>query len=583
MYSISGYPMLASTTTTLMLSVIFILLSNQSGKRYMQFWGVSWFTSSVIFIIDFCSLSDYLPELPYVMLRQLLALFNAYLFLLGTYHFFQKKMPGYFHVSALVSGVIIMTYPLIPEIYSIAFIPNIILCSSMIIVSGCMFISMSWTQQLPEKILASFLIITWSIYINHFGFALKNSSLATVTYYIGLLIINLLIMTLIIIYFKKLRFTDERNSLRFRLLVENSSDSMFLYDYKQQAFEYISPEISKLINLSDKQLYNMPDRFFDYVNVEEKNKSIVNIFSQPVSSPGNGVLCLYKNGEIEKWAEMHYIPIRDNTGMVSAVEGILRDITERKKMEEQVKLVEDEKKEFLENISHEIKTPVTLIKGYTESMLDKLIPKESTDTYLRIINSKAMMLTTLLDDLLQLTHFTSQSMEYKFYEQSAAEMFKDLIKQAELHIISSGHKVESNINISPDAVIIADQYRMQQVISNIINNAIRHTPQGGLIRITCMSYFNEELLSLHEDDYNIPKGEITFSVSDTGDGIPEKDIPHIFERNFSGGNRIKKRAEKTGLGLYISKQIVTQHSGNMFACNNSDGGAEISFSVPYYS
>ena len=76
-----------------------------------------------------------------------------------------------------------------------------------------------------------------------------------------------------------------------------------------------------------------------------KAKNIINIFSRPVSVPGNGVLCLYKNGEIEKWSEIHYIPIKDSTGTVSAVEGILRDITERKKMEEQVKLNENENKD----------------------------------------------------------------------------------------------------------------------------------------------------------------------------------------------------------------------------------------------
>ena len=162
-------------------------------------------------------------------------------------------------------------------------------------------------------------------------------------------------------------------------------------------------------------------------------------------------------------------------------------------------------------------------------------------------------------------------------------MFSDLIKQSEFHIISSNHIAKIDINISPDAIIIADQYRMQQVILNIINNAIRHTPLKGTITVICRSYFNEELLSIHKDDYNIPKGEIVFSVSDTGDGIPERDLPHIFERNFSGGNRIKKSSEKTGLGLYISKQIITQHSGSMFARNNADGGAEISFTIPYYN
>ena len=84
---------------------------------------------------------------------------------------------------------------------------------------------------------------------------------------------------------------------------------------------------------------------------------------------------LYKNGIVERWSQIHYIPIRDNTGTVSAVEGILRDITEQKRAEESLKEAEEAKKEFLENISHEIKTPITLIQGYTESLLDKVVPR----------------------------------------------------------------------------------------------------------------------------------------------------------------------------------------------------------------
>ena len=96
-------------------------------------------------------------------------------------------------------------------------------------------------------------------------------------------------------------------------------------------------------------------------------------------------------------------------------------------------------------------------------------------------------------------------------------------------------------------------------------------------------------------DYNIPTGELLFTVSDEGDGIPPDDLPHIFERNFSSGRKIKPdmqkkpmlyndnfMASRSGLGLHISKQIITQHSGRMFAKNNQWGGAEISFTLPYY-
>lgn len=597
MYLVTSYPMLASTVTTLMLSVIFLILSHQSEKNFMRLWGICWLIYSGMFFLDFLNFQIQFHHVYYITLRQIATLSGSYLFLLGTYHFFQIKPADWIRWTAVLSGLLIALYPFFNVLYTLAIIPNVIYCSGMLICAGCMFVTYSWTQNLPEKRLASFFIIIWGIFINHFGFTFQDTGLAVATYFIGLFTVNILILILIIIYFKKLRFIDIRQSSRFRLLVENSSDSMFLYDYRRQEFEYVSPTITELIGVTDKQLYRMPDRFFDYVNTVERNKDIVGIFSRPVSSPGNGILCLYKNGIVEKWSEIHYIPIRDNTGTVSAIEGILRDITERKKMEENLKASEQAKKEFLETISHEIKTPITLIQGYTESLLDKVVPVESADTYLKMIRSKAMMLATLVDDLSQVSRFTSQSMEYRFYESPAEEVFTDLLNQAEFHIAQSGHKPVISSNIAKEAILIVDPYRIQQVVSNLINNSIRHTPLGQEIFVSCSTYFKEELLhSIRQKDaHNIPEGDLLFTVSDTGNGIPEKDLPHIFERNFSGGRRINpdsaehlKRAqissdEQSGLGLFISMQIVKQHSGSMAAKNNEHGGAEISFSIPYYS
>ena len=466
-------------------------------------------------------------------------------------------------------------------------IPNIIFSSGLLIYSGCMFIAISWTQKLPEKLIASFLIILWSIFINHFAFSLKNQQLEIFSYFISIFTVNVLILTLIIIYFKKLRFIDTKQHNRFRLLVENSSDSMFLYDYKRQQFEYISPGISSLIGISEEKLYEMPERFFDYVNTPKRYSSVLSIFSRPIKRPNGGILMLYKNGIVERWSQIHYIPIRDNTGTVSAVEGILRDITEQKRAEESLKEAEEAKKEFLENISHEIKTPITLIQGYTESLLDKVVPPESTDTYLKMINSKANVLTTLLSDLAQLSDMSSQTMEYKFYEYNASDIMQELIQQGEFHITASGHTVSAKVNIVPYAVVIIDPQRIQQVISNLISNAIRHTPPGREISLSCVSYPHEEMMHApaSDDDYSIPDGEILVTVSDQGDGIPEKDISHIFERNFSGGRRIQTNPSgkgNSGLGLYISSQIISQHSGRISAKNNPDGGAALSFSLPYY-
>lgn len=587
MHFVPGYSMMAATATTFMLSMIFLLLSGQSKKQYMRFWGIAWLVYSAMFLLDFCHLNWNFVYLGYVMLRQMLALLGSYTFLLGTHHFFQIKCPAVLGFAAIISTISMVLYPASYPVYTLMIIPNIIFSSGLLIYSGCMFIAISWTQKLPEKLIASFLIILWSIFINHFAFSLKNQQLEIVSYYISIFTVNVLILTLIIIYFKKLRFIDTKQHNRFRLLVENSSDSMFLYDYKRQQFEYISPGISSLIGISEEKLYEMPERFFDYVNTPKRYSSVLSIFSRPVKRPDGGILMLYKNGIVERWSQIHYIPIRDNTGTVSAVEGILRDITEQKRAEESLKEAEEAKKEFLENISHEIKTPITLIQGYTESLLDKVVPPESTDTYLKMINSKANVLTTLLSDLAQLSDMSSQTMEYKFYEHNASDIMQDLIQQGEFHIAASGHTVSTEVNIVPYAVVIIDPQRIQQVISNLISNAIRHTPPGREISLSCVSYPHEEMIHApaSDDDYSIPDGEILVTVSDQGDGIPEKDIPHIFERNFSGGRRIQTNTSgkgNSGLGLYISSQIISQHSGRIFAKNNPGGGAALSFSLPYY-
>lgn len=584
MYTISVYSMLAAISSTMMLSIIFLILAHQNKKNYMRLWGISWLMCSLLFSLDFINLSQDLLFSGYIMFRQMIMLLTSYLFLLGTFRFFQIKFYDFISILTVISTCSMVCYPLSDKFIAIALIPNIIVCSGMLIAAGCMFISMSWTQVMPEKIFASSLILIWSIYINHFGFSLKNESLAAAAYVISIITVNLLMIVLIIVYFKKLRFTDSVTSSRYKLLVENSSDSMFLYDYGKQAFEYVSSSIKTLIGVSHIQLYDMPERFFDYIAVDSDEKHLLKIFAAPVARPGSGMLNYYRNNTQRKWVEIHYIPIWDNAHTVTAVEGILRDCTIRKKTEENLKATEEAKKEFLENISHEIKTPVTLIQGYAESILDKVIPEDMSETYLKLINQKAGMLTTLVDDLSQAANYTSQNLQYKFYEQKATDMFTDLLLQSEFQITSAGIKAVIYSDISEHAMLIADAYRIQQVVSNIINNAIRHTPADNEVFISCSTKFNPDLSAaidrLDRAESDFPAGELVFTVSDTGDGIPEAFLPHIFERSFSEKQR--KPNEKSGLGLFISRQIISQHSGNIYACNKKSGGAEITFTLPCY-
>lgn len=580
------YTLLSTVFTTLVFGIVFLFLSNETNKLYLRLWGFCWIVYSIMFCLDFANLQFGFLGNSFLPVRQVLSLMGSLFFLSATYHFFQQKVAKNVYYGAGVSFLTILSSLLSTNLYHLMVIPNVLFCSGLLIISACIFLSHYWTQNFPEKIFASFLIILWAIFLNHFGFSIAHLSLAFYNYFVGVFIVNLIIVFLLIIHFKKTKFIISRQAARFRTLVENATDSMFLYNYKKQAFEYVSPSIQSVIGISSTQLYTRPERFFDHIETSQEDKHVLSLFSKPVISPSKATFCYVVNGTTSRWSEVHYLPIYDNLGTVAAVEGILRDITDRKLIEESLNASETARKELIENISHEVKTPVTLIQGYTESLLNNVVPESSRQNYLQMIYSKTKVLTNLLEDLINVSHFTSQTLEYRFYESNALEYFNKIIDESIVQIENSRHRFQIENSIDPKAIIILDQSRIEQVISNLINNAIRHTPEEGVITIRCITYPDDMTIqSLKEtDSLSIASGQLYFTVSDTGSGIKPEELPFIFNRRFQGTNTPEDTISNkgSGLGLFISMQIIQQHSGKMLAKNNKDGGAEISFILPYY-
>lgn len=580
------YSMMSTTSTTLVFGLVFLFLGRQNGSSlYMIQWGVCWIFYSIMFFLDYSNLTGLYTISLYIPIRQTLTLLSALLFLVGTLDFFLLKSPAFLKWITGISFLTILFSILPYSFFGYILIPNIMYSTILLIWAGYLFISYSWTQNLPEKYIASFLILLWATYSNHFGFSLEYTMIATFNYFIGLFMVNLLIVFLMIIHFKKTRFLMGKREERFRLLVENSSDSMFLYDYAKHTFKYISPTVQKLLGHSTAELYRMPFKFYSNIDAANADK-IRSILTLPITSPSMITFAVLKDSLINKWCEMHYLPIFDSMGTTVAVEGILRDITEIKKTEESLKDSENARKELIENISHELRTPITLIQGYLESMMNNVVPAGSQQLYLKILHSKTLLLNTMLEDLIQISHYTSQTLSYKFYELEAYSYFDSLLSQTEPHVVKSGKHFHSINRLQRNTTIIIDPSRIEQVIMNVINNSIKYTPYGGSITVECWDFINEEVTESkdsNEDLLNIPRGEITISVTDTGEGIPEEDLIHIFERRYQGKNSIQIESSRgSGLGLFISQQIINQHSGRIWAQNSSVGGAQLVFTIPYY-
>ncbi len=239
-------------------------------------------------------------------------------------------------------------------------------------------------------------------------------------------------------------------------------------------------------------------------------------------------------------------------------------LTDAHKAKETAESASQAKSEFLANISHELRTPMHGILGFSDlglTRLDKIDKKEVT-TYFGEIRSSGKRLLTLLDSLLDLSKLEAGKATYTFKKAELSELVSTVLN--ELGILAIQKEVEFEFT-KPDFkdFVIMDDEKIMQVIRNFLSNAIRYTNPKTKVII--------QIREQQED--------VILSVIDRGIGIPEDELEVVFEKFIQSSNT-NTGAGGTGLGLAISKQIIKDHNGEIWAENNPEGGAILSFSIP---
>ncbi|HML36738.1 MAG TPA: PAS domain-containing sensor histidine kinase [Bacillota bacterium] len=289
---------------------------------------------------------------------------------------------------------------------------------------------------------------------------------------------------------------------------------------------------------------------------------------QPADS--STFLIHHKNGT-SFWGEFNSsILYRD--GSPEAVEGIIRDVTRMKSAENQLRSAKQSRDLLLTHISHELKTPITAILGYVNALNDGTISSaKERDDAMSLVASKAMLLEHLINDLFQLSKLESNQFSFNFMHLSALELSRQLIDQNLLDIKSAG--IDPAIELDSPALtekyIIADPKRIGQVFSNIAFNALKYTEPKGKIKLK----FGTD----HSFEHYV------VSVSDSGIGIPPDDLPFVFDRFFKAHSPVRPGMEVgSGLGLTISKEIISAHGGTISAKSNLGKGSTFTFTIPIY-
>lgn len=334
--------------------------------------------------------------------------------------------------------------------------------------------------------------------------------------------------------FQEILKTQEMQQDRLSTLIENMGSGLILIDHRG----YVS-----LINKSYKEIFNirtseyLSKLYYDVIEHKEVNHLIEEIFMTERKVKKQILLPL----KIERrYFEVFGSPIIGTNNEWKGVLLVFHDITELKKLEQMRKV-------FVANVSHELKTPITSIKGFSETLLDGAMKDEATlEAFLSIILKESDRLQMLIQDLLDLSKIEQQGFQLDLDKLDIIELLNEVLTMLD----GKAEKKSISLKMIPSLTTIyikGDYYRLKQVFINLISNAITYTPSGGYVEV-----------SVKEE-----ASKIYVNIKDTGIGIDKEEIPRIFERFYRVDNSRSRNSGGTGLGLAIVKHIVEAHRGNI--------------------
>jgi len=233
-------------------------------------------------------------------------------------------------------------------------------------------------------------------------------------------------------------------------------------------------------------------------------------------------------------------------------------------MLEELKSAEKLRREFVANVSHELRTPLTNIRSYAETISDdKDIPQEMEDEFLRIIINQSDRMTKIVQDLLELSRYDSGASVLAIEEFSIEQAVRDVYAAIALEARKRSHVLNLELEWKLPKVK-GDRAKIEQVLMNIIANALKYTPDGGTIAIYS----------------GTTGGDVWVKVEDTGVGIPSEDILRVFDRFYRVDKARTRESGGTGLGLSIAKEIITRHGGDIMIDSTPGVGTSVTVKLP---
>jgi signal transduction histidine kinase len=251
-------------------------------------------------------------------------------------------------------------------------------------------------------------------------------------------------------------------------------------------------------------------------------------------------------------------------------------------MAAQVQSARQMEKDFVANVSHELKTPLTSIQGFAQAILDGTAQDgESARRAAHTIFDEAARMARLVGDLLTLARFESGQLPMARETLDLNDLLPRWVNRFQARVTAAGGTITTVFDPLPE--IIGDAGRLEQVVANLVDNALKYNRPGGAVTVTAksnaiVSATKSSILAWRRVAAPPPQQWVTISVADSGEGIPPEDLPRLFERFYRGDKA--RVAGGTGLGLAIAQEIITAHGGTINVASEAGRGSTFTIRLP---
>ena len=353
---------------------------------------------------------------------------------------------------------------------------------------------------------------------------------------------------------KEAQESTESERQRLDSVLRHMSDGVIATD-RRGRIVIMNTAALDILNLKSEKVIGIP--LLEILPLEERVT-----FRELLETQQERLIYLEEDGE-DSMIQCEFSVIQRESGFISGLVCVLTDVTEQQK-------IERERRNFVSNVSHELRTPLTSIKSYTEALVDGAWEnKEIAPGFLNVIETETDRMMRMITDLLNLSRMDQNrfGLEKEFINMN--ELVVHIVNRFEMVLQSEPYR-DKNYRILTDITqrdlwVELDQDKITQVLDNIINNAIKYSPDGGRIIV--------RLMETHTD--------IIVSVSDEGLGIARKDIPHLFDRFYRVDKARSRAMGGSGLGLAIAQEVVQLHGGKIWVNSIENKGSTFFVSLPY--